>query len=119
MATSRAAAFVLTSFLVLGLSLAALVADDAPEIVTIEGRVAAASIDDHGNTTSVHLPKTSRGDVLVSNEGRGGELLDRVGARLSLRGSLSRLQENVGYDYVIRVTDYVVLEEPAPEGAER
>jgi hypothetical protein len=82
------------------------------ESVTLNGEIEVAEYDDEGNPASVMIFDPEWGSILVSHEGKGKELLNHVGAFVSVTGTVIDLGDDSGYSYAIQVSDYVI-ERPA------
>jgi hypothetical protein len=80
--------------------------------VTLNGEIEVAEYDDEGNPTSVMIFDPEWGSILISNEGKGGELMNHVGAIASVTGTVVELNDDSGYSYALHVSDYVI-EQPA------
>jgi hypothetical protein len=83
------------------------------EDVTIEGEIEEAEYDEEsGAVTTVSIWDSEWGSVLVSNQGKGRELLNHVGAVAKVTGTIRELDDGSGFPYVIQVSSYTI-EEPA------
>jgi hypothetical protein len=81
------------------------------EQVTLSGYIDAADYDDDGNVTAVSIYDSAWGDVLISKEGKGKELIKHVDAGVELSGRIVELDDESGYSYEITVSAFK-LEEP-------
>jgi len=81
---------------------------------TINGRVETAEYDADGNTLSVYVWDAEYGDVLISREKRGRELVKLAGSVIQATGDLRALDEEAEFDYVMNVESFEVVE-PAEE----
>jgi hypothetical protein len=83
------------------------------EEATISGEIEVADYsEEDGSVTAVSVFDVEWGDVLISNEGKGRELLNHVGAETTIVGRIFDLDDDSGYLYEIRVSSYVI-DEPA------
>ena len=89
------------------------IADEDP--TTLTGEIEVAEYDDDGNATSVMVYDSEWGEVLVSKEGKGKELLNHVGAVAKVTGTIVELDDDSGYSYAIQVTGYTIEEPAEPE----
>jgi hypothetical protein len=83
--------------------------------VTLEGEIEEGVYDEEGEIlVSVSIWDSEWGSVLISNQGKGAELLNHLGAVATVTGTISELGEDdeSGFAYVIKVSSYTV-EEPA------
>jgi hypothetical protein len=83
--------------------------------VTLNGEIEVAEYDDDGNAASVMVYDSEWGSVLISNEGKGKELLNHVGAVAKVTGTIVELDDDSGYSYAIKVTGYTIEEPTEPE----
>jgi hypothetical protein len=83
--------------------------------VTLNGEIEVAEYDDDGNAASVMVYDSEWGEVLVSKEGKGKELLNHVGAVAEVTGTIVELDDDSGYSYAIQVTGYTIEEPAEPE----
>ena len=100
-----------TLLLTVGLAWAA---DDETAVV-LRGEIEPADYDDDGEVTAVSIYDDEWGDVLISLQGKGKELLEHVGAVAEIRGTVRELEDDSGYSYAIRVTAYEIQEPAEPE----
>jgi hypothetical protein len=78
-------------------------------IVTLKGAIEVAAYDDDGAVEAVAVYDSDWGEVLVSNEGKGKELLDHVGAFAEITGTIVEIDEDShGFEYEIIVTTYTI-----------
>jgi hypothetical protein len=97
--------------LLLGASIAS-----SEETVTLEGEVEPAAYDEEGGRLlSVSIYDLEWGSVLVTSHGKGGELLEHVGAIVRATGSITEARDDSGYVYVIEVSSYTVIEPAEPD----
>lgn len=80
----------------------------AAEPVTLQGEIEIVEYDDDGNVASVAIYDEERGSILVSNSGKGRDLLEHVGAYVEVSGRLVESQENDLYEFQVVVTGYKV-----------
>jgi hypothetical protein len=81
------------------------------EEATIQGEVEVAWQDEEGNVTAVFLHDPEWGSVLISDAGKGHELLQHVGKQVEVAGSMEELGEDEEFDYEITVSSYTILDE--------
>ena len=83
------------------------------EKVTIEGEIEVAEYDDQGETPiSVYIWDSDWHSVLISNEGKGKELMNHIGSVASVTGTIAELDEESEFKYALKVSSYTI-EEPA------
>jgi hypothetical protein len=83
------------------------------EDVTIEGEIEEAEYDEErGTVTTVSIWDSEWGSVLISNQGKGRELLSQIGAVAKVTGTIRELDDGSGFAYVIQVSSYTI-ETPA------
>jgi hypothetical protein len=86
------------------------------KIVSIKGEIEAAAYDDDGAVEAVAIYDSDWGKVLISNGGKGKELLDHVGAFVEVTGKIVEIDEDShGFAYEIIVTTYAIDESEDPE----
>jgi hypothetical protein len=85
------------------------------ESVTLNGEIEVAEYDDDGNAASVMVYDSKWGEVLVSKEGKGKELLNHVGAVAKVTGIIVELDDDSDYSYAIKVSGYTIEEPTDPE----
>lgn len=85
------------------------------ETATLNGEIEVAEYGDDGSPVSVMVYDSEWGSVLISKEGKGGELLKHIGAIATMTGTIVELDEDSGYPYEIRVNTYSIEEPEDPE----
>jgi hypothetical protein len=106
--TWRLAASLIAAFvLVLGASIAG-----SEDTQTIAGEVEPAEHDEDGDVSSVGIYDNDWGWVVISNTGKGKELLDYVGAMVTVTGTIEKIDDGRGPAHVMEVSSYSI-DEPA------
>jgi hypothetical protein len=86
------------------------------ETTTLNGEIEVAEYGDDGSPESVMVYDSEWGSVLISKEGKGGELLSHVGAIATLTGTIVELEDDGDYSYAIVVKSYSIDEPAEPDG---
>jgi hypothetical protein len=87
------------------------------ESVTLNGEIEVAEYDEDGNVASTAIYDSEWGFVLISNEGKGIELLAHIGALATVTGEVVKVDDDNGYSHTIIVSSYTIVEpaEPQPD----
>lgn len=88
------------------------------EPVTLNGEIEVAEFDEDGEPKAAAIYDSEWGSVLISNAGKGQELLNHVGAIAEITGNLVELDDDSGYSYSITVSDYTIVEPAEGESDE-
>jgi hypothetical protein len=84
------------------------------ETVTLNGEIEAAQYDDDGNVTAAMVYDAEWGSVLILADGKGGQLINHIGATAEVTGTLRDANEDSDFTYEIRVSAYTILEPAEP-----
>ena len=77
------------------------------------GEIEVAEYDEQGETPlAVFIWDSDWYSVLISNEGKGKELLDHVGSVASVTGTITELDDDGEFKHAMKVSSYTI-EEPA------
>jgi hypothetical protein len=84
--------------------------------VTIEGEIEVAEYDEQsGEPISVYIWDSDWYSVLISNEGKGRELLDHIGDVARVTGTITELDADSEFQYLMKVSSYTIEEPAEPE----
>lgn len=109
--TWRLAALLIAAFVIaLGASIAG-----SEDMQTITGEVEPAEHDEDGDVSSVGIYDNDWGWVVISNTGKGKELLHHVGAVVTVTGTIEELDDGRGPANVMEVSSYSIDEPAEPE----
>lgn len=92
-------------------ALASTVFGEEEEMVTLSGELDAAEFSDEGDVLSVLIDDPDWGSVLVIAEDDAEDLLDAVGAQVTITGRLVELEEGEEFRYAIEVISYTIHDE--------
>lgn len=85
------------------------------DLQTITGEVEPAGHDEDGDVSSVGISDSEWGWVVISNTGKGKELLDYVGDVVTVSGTIEEQEDESGTTYVMEVSSYSIEEPADPE----
>jgi hypothetical protein len=85
------------------------------DMQTITGEVEPAEHDEDGDVSSVGIYDNDWGWVVISNTGKGEELLDHVGDVVTVTGTIEELDDGRGPAHVMEVSSYSIDEPAEPE----